>query len=629
LLEPPPSGLKFVAIGRENSTGANHNAVIGHTYSFSSTLLNELRIGYNRFKNFHTGTDFGVDENNALGLANGNLAAFPITSGIANFSVSGLLATSGPGSSNGLRLSNSYEITDGLTWVKGSHTIKIGEDITRLDITVTNPESNSRGTFDFSSGFTSTTINKKTIGGSSWASFLLGYPNRVRRGIVNTIPDAQRYVSGLYVQDDYRVSGALTLNLGVRYDHFSGFAEKKNHETNLSLTDGLLHLASSSNRGPNIDGFNGFAPRIGFAFSPDRGRTAVRGAFGMSYFNDNFGANGGTLERNYPFFQTFDLNPGASAPFWTLDCGNLTFSNRQGCGDPAFIQQALTPTFAVPKGITPFTVPQNFRPDTALMWNFGIQRELPFNTALDMAYVGTRGEHLFRSMNVNAKLLGSGIKLFDGLVPAGTTITQRYGGGDSYYHALQMKFSKRYSGGSGFLFSYTWSKNIDTESGGNPGSVTQGVYYAFDNRLNRGPANIDLRHNFVGSYIYDLPFGRNRRWLATSPGVVDALLGGWEFSGITTLRTGYPLTITTSQQLSAGINNRADKTCSSVPIIGSAAQWFDTSCYAVPQFSTGAEVLGNSGRGSVRGPGVANLDLSLDKRFAIAEKRTLEFNFSA
>src|SRR5205814_3450925 len=143
--------------------------VVGHTYAFSSSLLNEFRVGYNRFKNFHTGIDFGVDENNALGLANGNLSAFRTTSGIANFSVSGLVATSGPGSSNGLRLTNSYQITDGLTWVKGGHTIKFGEDIIRFDITVTNPESNSRGTYDFSNGFTSTSINKKTIGGASWA----------------------------------------------------------------------------------------------------------------------------------------------------------------------------------------------------------------------------------------------------------------------------------------------------------------------------------------------------------------------------------------------------------------------------------------------------------------------------
>jgi outer membrane receptor protein involved in Fe transport len=637
LVEPPPGGFRFLAIGRENSTGANHNAVIGHTYVLSPSWLNELRLGYNRFSNFHTGIDNGVDENNALGLANGNLPGFPNTSGIASFAFgTGFVGTSGPGSSNGLRLSNSYELTDSVTWIKGGHNIKFGADLTRLDVTVTNPESDSRGTFDFSSGFTSITAKDPTtgknaqFGGAPWASFLLGYPNRVRRGIVNTDPDAQRYLYGFYFQDDYRITGALTLNLGARYDRFSGFAERRNHETNLNLVDGLLHLATDSNRGPDVKAFNGLAPRVGFAYTPDQGRTAIRGAFGMSYFNDNFGANGGTLERNFPFFQTFDVSGGT--PFWTLDCGNSSITARptSNCGAPGFIQQALTPTFAVPKGITPFTVPGTFHPDTSMMWNFGIEREFAHGMAADVSYVGTRGEHLFRSVNVNAKLLGSGIRMFDGIVPPGTTVTERYGGGDSYYNALQAKLSKRYSGGLAFLFSYTYAKDIDTGGAGNPGSVSQGVYYLFDNRLNRGPANIDLRHNFVASYVYDLPFGHSRRWLANTPTVVDTVLGGWEFSGITTLRTGYPLTITTNQQLSAGVNNRADNHCGSVRTIGSSSQWFDTSCYTIPVNGAGlAEVLGDSGRGSARGPGVANLDLSLDKSFAMGEKRSLEFNASA
>ena len=629
LVEPPPSGFRFLAIGKENSTGTNHNAVIGHTYNISPKWLNDLRIGYNRFDNFHTGIDYGVEENNALGLANGNLPWLGTTSGIANFSISGLVATSGSGSSNGLRLSNSYQISDGLTWVKGRHTIKFGEDIQRIDVTVTNPEQNSRGVFDFSGGFTSATINKKQVGGTSFASFLLGYPNRVRRGIVNTKPDALRYLYAFYVQDDLRMTSSLTLNLGIRYDRFSGFEERHNHESNLSLVDGLFHLASGNNRGPNVDPFNGVAPRIGFAYTPDGGRTAIRGGFGLSYFNDNFGANGGTLERNYPFFQTFDLNPGAAAPFWTLDCNNPTFKTRQGCGDPAFVEQALTASLPIPKGIAPFFVPQNFRPDESMMWNLGVQREIKGASVLEVDYVGTRGEHLFRSININSRLLGSGRRPFDTIVPPGTTVNQRYGGGDSFYHALQAKFSKHYARGMGFLFSYTFAKNIDTDAGGNPGSVSQGVYYVFDNRLNRGRANIDVRHYFVGSYIYDLPVGRDRRWLSNSPGIVDAVLGGWEFSGITSMRTGFPLTITTSQALSGGINNRADQVCRHVSIIGSVHEWFNTSCYAVPSFPLGTEVLGNSGRGSISGPGLINLDLSLAKTFRLGERRTLEFNTSA
>ena len=150
--------------------------------------------------------------------------------------------------------------------------------------------------------------------GYSLASFLLGYPNQVQRDIVDTYPNVRRNFWGVFAQDDFRVSSKLSLQLGLRWDLITPPVEASNRQSNFSLADGLIHVASADNRGPNWNThYDYFAPRLGLAYTPDEGRTAVRAAFGISYFADNFGANGGTNERNYPFFQEVNLVTPTSA----------------------------------------------------------------------------------------------------------------------------------------------------------------------------------------------------------------------------------------------------------------------------------------------------------------------------
>ncbi len=186
--------------------------------------------------------------------------------------------------------------------MKAAHTVKFGADLKRLESTLTNPESNPRGFFNFNTNMTS--LNG--AGGNAFASFLLGFPNDLGRSIVDTRPAVRMFVGGLYVQDDWRLTRNLTLNLGLRYDVFTHPHERYNRHSNLDLTTGKIVLASDGNSGPNIDTYKkNFGSRFGFAYSPDSGKTAVRGSFGMGYFIGNFGANGGTLERNYPSSRRF------------------------------------------------------------------------------------------------------------------------------------------------------------------------------------------------------------------------------------------------------------------------------------------------------------------------------------
>ena len=609
LLNPAP-GNKFM--GQENSDSRNHNAVIGYTHTFSSNLLSESRLGFNRFYVFHYGNDYGIDENNILGIPNGNLPAFPESSGVANFGISGIQGTGAPASSNAERLSTTYQIVQSMTWTKAAHTIKMGLDIGRVNSTVTNPEANPRGAFAFDNSFTS----KNGSGGAAFASFLLGYTNSITRGIVNTKPDVMVYNYSGFVQDDWRVSRLLTLNVGLRYDIATTPRERHNRQTNFNLQDGLMHLATSDNHGPNVDTYmGGLAPRVGLAYSPDGGRTAIRSAFGLTYFPDNYGANGGTLERNFPLFQTYTVSKQQTyVPFAKMSVDGL----------PGVVPIPLAPTVKPITGATPIVVSQNFQPDSAYMWNVGIQRQLTASAVLEAAYVGTHGSHLFRDRsNINVPLPGPGTvdprRPYYSIAPQVQNIRLRSTDGDSSYNALQVKFTKRLSAGLQGLLSYTWAKSIDDMN----------IFWPYDDKLNRGVSNskaLDLRHVVVASYTYNLPVGKGKKLLSGASPIVESLLGEWSLNGITTLRTGEPLVLgVATSLLNNTLGNRANINCDGVGMPKTVDKWFDISCFSAPA----QYVFGNSGKGNVRGPGVINQDFSLFKSFRIAEKKSLEFRAEA
>jgi outer membrane receptor protein involved in Fe transport len=608
----PPPGNIFMQ-GSENANSANHNAVVGHTFTLSSNRLNELRLGFNRFYTFHFAPDYGIDENNILGIPNGNVPGHPETSGIARFDGMGVNQTGGTGSSNAIRLTNQYQLTEGFTWVRTSHTFKFGADLVRNDTTVTNPDSSGGpGEFKFDGNFTSNSGAKNT--GVPWASFLLGYPTTVVRDMVNTFPDVRRYFTGYYVQDDWRVSRNLTLNIGLRYEIFTLACEHFNRQTNLNLSTGMLDLATGGNCAPNQNMFTkGLAPRLGVAWSPDNGRTAVRAAWGMSYSNNVFGANSGTLERNYPYFQLFNIanNGSQYTPFWQVSVNGLPTPVLPSPG---------TASIPVPANIAPYYMPADFRPDEVMMWNFGIQRQITRSSLLDVSYVGTRGSHLFRSLNIDTPFPAPGSQQvnrpYNYLIPQINTINYRGSDGDSHYNGLQAKFTKRYSNGLFMLLSYTFSKSIDDMT----------VFWVYNDVVNRGLSAFHRKHNFVGSYGYELPFGSGRHWLANSGRVVEILAGGWQLNGIAMLRAGDPLAVSVqTSQLNTGTANRALVTCSHVKTIGDMNQWFDTGCFANPA----PYVFGTANPGTVFGPGFMNFDLSIFKSERIREKDRVEVRFEA
>jgi carboxypeptidase family protein len=576
--EPAPGNI---FMGANNSDSENYNGVLGYTKPIGGNKFYEVRFGYNKYFTHQFAEDAGI------------------------FRPSGFSNTGSPGTTNAIRVGRQFLLTNNFSWLKGGHAFKFGEDLRLYRGAVSNPQTQPQGRFTFDGNYTS---NRGASGtGYSFASFMLGYPNLVQRDVVNTDPVVTNTFLGLFAQDDLHVNQKLSVQLGLRWDLMTPPVQVSNRQSNFNIADGLIHVASDSDRTAGVDThYDYLAPRLGLAYSPDGGRTALRAAFGVSYFADNFGANGGTNERNYPFFQQIDLTtPTTFVPFRSISDGLPTFG-------PVVLSPTLTP----PAGFAVFYIPQHFHADTAKMWNVGVQREVGWNTMVEASYVGTRGTNLFRSYNINVPDPGPGAvqqrRPYFAIAPTITTINQRDGDGKSWYNALQLKADKRFSHGLQMLVSYTRSKTEDNFLGA---SLAPGL--ADLRTLSSGTGGskmLDIPNLFVVSWTYEIP--------GTKSGgtAMRRLTEGWTVSGITNYHSGDPLDIrVASSQLNNGAGSTANfpnVTCSVVGTSGTVDKWFDTSCFADPaQYQ-----FGSYRPGDARGPSVFNTDFSAAKRTALGAR---------
>ncbi|AEU38302.1 TonB-dependent receptor [Granulicella mallensis] len=620
-LTAPSPGTQWINISNVNAQNRMHNAAVGYDHTFSPSATNELRFGFNRFYTKDFGNDFGTNENTTLGIPNGNIAGFPGASGLAIFNPGNVAATGSQDYTDAHRITNIYQITDNFTKVLGKHTLTVGEDYRRLQASLTNANANQSGSFSFNSDYTSSCTNQpscpSSIGGNGFASFLLGLPSSLYRGFVNTDPATRANLWGVYGQDTYIVNKSLTLNLALRWDVVTQPVDKFNRQSNFNLTTGLLDIATSGNRAPNVDNYYGnVAPRVGFSYSPNNGKTAIRGAFGMTTFTANYGGIGGSLERNFPFFEQFYLNQQFAYTPWTQVSTD---------GLPGFVPLATdAPVTPQPNSSVAYMA-KNFRPDNANSWNIGIQQQLTAQSAFTLTYVGTKGTHLFRERNINTPEPGPGDQItrrpYYQISPNASSINYYGADGASSYNALQAEVTMRFSHDLQGRVAYTWSKEIDDMNIFDP--------IPGQDRLNRGLGTgqaPDVPQIFVASLTYQLPFGQGRRWLTSSPRAVQYLAGGWQISTITLLQSGQPLTFgISSDNLNNGVSNRAELTCAAVGKVKKPSEWFDTSCFTTPaQYQ-----LGNSGVGKVFGPGYENVDLSLSKSEKIHDEMNISVQVDA
>jgi len=641
---PPLPGLAEGCCGG-NYNMREQNHAIGWSHTFGTNLLNDLRFSFIRYAVHSTPDDFGQNISDQVGIPNANRGNAE-TSGLANIGVN---AYSDLGNSYWipeLSADNTYQLADSVSWIRGKHTFKAGIDYRRYQRNFYQSQA-AFGQFNFNGQFT--TANTSIGGQYGLPDLLLGVPDyREQDGLA--YKDHTRFFEfGGFFQDDYRVSSNLTLNLGLRYDLMSPVGGTVG---NFNLQTGVVDL----NFGPNAISNAGvayekkdFGPRVGFAWSPFHDhKTVVSSAFGIFYapegnqFND--------IGENPPSLQYLQMNESAStAP----DTPALMIDS----GFPAVLP---TSNPADPSGQVKTTGPVR-KPPRVIEWNLSVQRELARNLVLHVAYVGTHATGIWNNEDSN---LDQPLQPLDTNFTSNTAIDPLNSGnyGRPYYSTLpylsvinpidypnfsigfngfETKLEKRFSRGFTLLASYTWSHDIGSFQGAHTGQ-TQIADYP---NAQRGNVDPDFRHRLTVSYTYELPFGIGKPYGAGMNAFENAVAGGWQVAGITTIRSGEHYTAflsydDTNTGTSAMPNKIHNPTDFSFDVAQQAADgcsnpghqtldcFYNPAAFVIPPLAPGqqsAHDFGTAGDGDLLGPHQVNFDFSTFKNFKITERHNFQF----
>ena len=598
--------------------GAGEGDIKGQSLAFNDTQtlgtswVNEFRFGWSSIKFYMTPIDYLTNPANAVGLPGINLN--DATSAMTQLAFQNIRNLGANGNQPLITNQNDFQIFDNVTWIKGKHTVKIGGSITLRSSEILNADT-IVGNFSFNNNMTSNcagqpagcTVNSST--GFDVASFMLGFVNTKNRALF----DAETYTEkrpeyALYVQDDYRLTSRLTMNLGLRWDVFPPRVEVDNRQSNFDESTGTFVIASDDavingvRVGRYLQTYSkaDLGPRFGFAYDLDgSGKTLIRGGFGV-FWNYSPGGTSSSKAQNPPFLQSTTINASPTA----YGVNNLL---RDGLPLPPGVDPSRPAA-----GTTRSIFDINFRDAYARQWNLNVQRSFATNYMLEVAYVGSQGRQMILKGDPNQAPPVVGVsdsnvnRPYARLAPALRTIGQVQSRGTLDYHALLVKFQRRFADNFSMLNSYTYGKAIDLNSD-NDGLVT--LTNVYDPQYNRGPSDYDITHTLSSSVIYELPWAR------------DKLYGGWQLSGIMLIRGGLPLTVTQTQNvLSTGTGNRPNRICDGRLENPTIDRWFDTSCFVPPSDTTGT--YGDSGRGIIRGPGQFNIDASLIKNTRIGRFAT-------
>ena len=560
-----------------------------------------------------------------------------VTTGYPLFVLYGMGYMGGPAGTPSSQNHNIPQLSDNLSWAKGRHAFKTGFSASfrqyNLDQSLF-----PRGLYVFvpyATGSFNPFTGDMMHGGNSAASALLGYQYSIRRA--RLFPLGERIKEyGAYFQDDFKVSKRLTLNLGIRWDLYMPATEQFNRLGDFDPTTLTIRLAGvNGNSSSTLDvNKRNFSPHVGFAYQvTGDGKTVVRGGYTLGYLNlvtQEVGTVDHRLPENPPYSMDssayyFPLGP-------ILPLGKVV--PRVSDGFPLVPQD---PNHLC-CGATVYYIPQRQPTPYMQQWNLDIQRTLPGNFLLDVAYVGSRGDHLTATSNMNQWMPHSTD------VPAVYPLSSNIGEADamlnrefSAYHALQIKLEHRFSAGLSLLGAYTYSHAIDDGSvassgANNPVASSALPQDSFNWRAERGNADFDLRQRMVVSYNYELPVGKGKKYLSSSNKFVDGFLGGWQINSITAAQTGQPWTprLADSSYLNAGPSGIVRPYLVGDPNLPSGQQtvdhWYNVAAFAKPgDAGTPNYTFGTLGRNTMRGPRYFNLDFSLFKSFSFTERVKLQF----
>jgi hypothetical protein len=631
-----PSAFSFSG----DSIDRNQSLAVGIDHTFSPTLITDARFGFYRYRIRVQPNDAGTTPATDAGLPGLNTGS-PSTTGLPAFYING---DGGFNFGYGLGVNqcncplketeNQFQWVNNWTKIAGNHTIKFGVDVRRAQQQRIPSDQHRSGEINFNDSVTGNPeVDAVAAGlastGSALGSYLLGLPGTFGRYYTayDYYPGLRQTRIFLFGQDSWRITPKLTLNYGLRWeDYLPQVAAKPGGAGSFDPSTGDVLVAGIGSVPINlgIQSYNlDFEPRVGIAYQATP-KTVIRAGYGTSTNPGGLGAVFGQgLDYNPPIVNSQSVNQSNVyiAPFNLLN------------GPPAPPQPAVGSSgrYPLPDGISinAFTWPlDSYRIPLVNFWNFTVQHQITSTLALEVAYVGNVGRHLFETLNANQAFPGPGDvdprRPFYTLYGLSQGLYQYCNCGNSNYNGLQTKLQKQFSQGLDFLFTYTWSKALTTtEGGGIPAN-------SYDVNADYGPASWDREHAITFEHNWDIPVGRNRRFTLSGNKFADILLGGWRLSGVHTWATGMPFTPTVSN---APLLNDPDFSSVRADVVGdwhvsnpNSGQWFNPAAFSEPQQ---AFRQGTAGRNSLRGPRLFNSNLSLSKNLFISERRSLDLRADA
>jgi hypothetical protein len=620
------------------------SAVVNWTRAFSSTIVNEARAAYSR-----VAIDEGLPVDwSGLLTANGNQAfgipgGQPIA-GLSSVSLGNGLTGVGAGGSIGSTVDNKFIYYDNLTWQKGKHLLKMGAQFTRYQNNRYYAGNNGAlGIFSYDG----------TFSGAAYSDFLLDDLASKGRGAVVGKWGQRSWRSSLFVQDDFKVTSHLTVNIGLRWEYMQPLYEVADRQVNINtFTGALLYPGQNGNSRALYNGYwKQFMPRFGFAYTPElfHGKAVVRGGYSYMTYMEGTGANL-RITLNPPYFietnVTYNQTTGAGSVakgFTDVASGNVTLDSARPAG-------TITPT------LQGRAWDLNLRPQTTQQINMSGEYQFNNSTSLTVGYVGQRGRHLVAPHEANNPLPGVGPyatwtnqetrRPLYNLLPNVGNIALTEASSTMDFNSLQATAHRRFSQGLDFVASYTWGNTLTDNLGyyGGGSTAGEGAYWqnAYCRTCNRGPAFFDIRHNFTIGGLYAIPVGKGHRASFGGNKAADLVLGGWSVNYFVSTHTGFPITVLN------GVNRTGQAVRGNVrpnyyrPLTGSLPQtvynWFGvpatTAGYFCPigvdngkcAYGQPADgQYGSAGIGTERAPGYFSMDASIGKKFYISERNYLDF----
>lgn len=609
------------AVGAGASPGVGDTVVsvytIGHTYNLSPNLILEGNIAYQRTVQSVTGNDYGTNFGTVLGIPGLNgpdirQSGFPDITFGTFYSQLGV-----PNWMPLFRTDENYTHGDGLTWIKGAHTLKFGFDMVRFHLNHYQPELSDggpRGLFNFNGQVTALGGGAAPNQFNAYAQFLLGASNNIQKGLQYILMTTREWQFGWYAQDRWQVSRNFTFTYGMRYELYPLMTRccGKGIERYDPVTNNVL-LGGRGNVPKDVGitvSKKLFAPRAGFAYRIGD-RTVIRSGYGFNYDPIPFSR---ALRGFYPL----TINSNIQAPTSFAQAGTLAGGISPVIGPD--LTSGIVPLPGTASERSPWG--GEIHRGYIQSWNFTAEHRLPGNVVTSVGYVGQKSTHLLADRDINYGTPGSGTGRLPYASIGRTVPTNMWDGYlSSNYHSLQVAANKSLSSGLLIKGAYTWSHAIDYTDEDGWASVGWNDPSQF--QRNRADAGFDRRHVFQLGWVYDLPFGPGKKYL--NGGVGGAILGGWQFSGINSSYTGTPFTVT-APGTSLNAPNNIQTADIVGPIqqpgnVGSSGLYFLPSSFA----SVTTQRYGNGGRNILRSPGLWNTDLTILRAFPIKERTQLQF----